>query len=357
VDPRSIPWSECIVPATTPSDALRADIATFVGRTEPSMWLGYLAPVPWLCRAKARLGLSHAPIAFISRELADLIALVVSQESSCRYCYGVTRAYLQLLGRREEEIDRLERDLEVDDVGAPERAALAFARKLTRANPRVSPADYRQVADAGWSPEQMAEIAGVASAACFMTRLASMLALPPPLDEPVRSWPQAMVDWMLRRAKGRPRYALDAPITGARPASALVAALGRSPLARVLRDCVDQALDSPVLPLRTKLMLLAVTAKALGCGACEREACLALSEAGVPEAEVAHVLTHLGDGERDAPLLSLARDAAFVSDPAILQCRVREATVGLEPPAILEAVGMIALGNLLGRLSAVLESC
>jgi AhpD family alkylhydroperoxidase len=318
-----------------------------------------MAALPWLARAKARLSLGSFPLGYISRELADLISLVVSQENSCRYCYGATRMFLLVLGRREQEIEQLERDLEVDDVSEADRRALEFARKLTRANPRVSAADWRRAAEGGRSREEMVEITVVATVICWLNCVSTLLALPPP-DDSIRSWPRQALDGMRERLRRRPRFLLDAPLPADGTASTLLAALGRTPLATAIRQCVDDALSSSVLPPRIKLLLIATTARALGCRTCEREACQALSAVGVSQKDAERILAHLGApglDEREPRLLSLARNAALRTDAAAIQREVREATRDCSSPEVLEIVGTIALANLLGRLSAVVECC
>src|SRR5262249_7227335 len=151
-------WSDCLVPAVTPSESLQAEVAGILRVNRGSNWLNYMAPAPWLARAQARLNLDNLPVAFISIELADLIALVVGGANSCRCCYAITRAFLRVMGRRDEEIERLERGLDVENFSARDKLALELTRKLTRANPRVGASDWRALLDAGFSRDELGEI-------------------------------------------------------------------------------------------------------------------------------------------------------------------------------------------------------
>src|SRR5262245_54230470 len=138
-------WGECwLAPAPIPRE-LAADIKRCTGGMVPA-WAPLLASVPWLVRANAQM--IQERVAFMPLGLWDLIALVVSQDNSCRYCYGVTRTVLKVLGYRDEQFDRIERDVHVAELSPSDRAALQFARKLTRANPRLTPADREALENA-----------------------------------------------------------------------------------------------------------------------------------------------------------------------------------------------------------------
>jgi AhpD family alkylhydroperoxidase len=360
MDVQAIAWNDCLVPAVTPSESLQAEITAILRIKTRSAWINYLAPAPWLARAKARLNLDNLPIAFISVELADLIALVVSRENSCRFCYGITRAFLRVMGRRDEEIERLERGLEVESFSARDKLALELTRKLARANPRVGASDWRALLDAGFSRDELGEITAVASALCWLNRVSTLLALPPPspMEEPVQSWPQEFFGWWSTRLRSRARRPPAAPPSGPGFGSVLFTALGNTPLAGAIHQCVEEALASPILPLRTKLLTLGVSARALGCTTCERNASQALEALGVSGPETNQILTYLGApgiDEREARLLAFARDAAFVSPAAAIQRQAQEVARHFSSVEMLEVVGIVALGNLLGRLSTFLE--
>src|SRR5437660_303872 len=150
-------WGECIVPAVPVPPALRAEVRKAVGAVPG--WLARLAPSPWLVRALCEI-IKH-PFAHAPREVCELVALVVSQENSCRYCYGVQRAVFKIFGYRDAYLDALERDAQVSELTPAARAALDFARRLTRATPRPSRADLearRFVAAEGLAPGQLDEI-------------------------------------------------------------------------------------------------------------------------------------------------------------------------------------------------------
>jgi alkylhydroperoxidase family enzyme len=318
-------------------------------------WVPYVAAVPWvvdvLCDIIAK-PVAHAPL-----PLCDLVSLVVSQDNSCRYCYGAQRAVLKIYGYADDYIDRLLRDFHVPDLSAADRAALEFARRLSRANPRPGAAEFAEVVRAGLAPVAVAEIAGTAAAGNFSNRLSTLLALPledyQMLERPLFRLVRPLLAWRMRPRR-QPPAPLPDPNDG--PWARLVAALEGSPMAAVVRRAVDAALASPVLPRRTKLFMLAVVAHALGCTYAEAE-CRALLAAQGDEAELDEVLGTLASSRldaREALLVPFARETVRYQ-PGAIQARMREVAAGLSSEETIEAAGILSLGNALCRLSIVLD--
>src|SRR2546422_770297 len=199
----NLEWGECIVPAAPVPPALQAEVRKAVGAVPG--WLARLAPSPWLVRALCEIiarPFAHAPL-----EVCNLVALVVSQENSCRYCYGIQRAVLKIFGQRDEHIDALVRGAQVGESTSAARAALDLARRLTRANPRPGGADFEALVRAGFSRPAAAEIVFAAAANAFTNRIGTLLVLPP---EPIASFVASPVFRFVRpllawRMRPRPR--------------------------------------------------------------------------------------------------------------------------------------------------------
>src|SRR5438094_2881135 len=170
----NLEWGECIVPAVPVPPALQAEVRKAVGAVPG--WLARLAPSPWLVRALCEIiarPFAHAPL-----EVVNQVSLVVSQENSCRYCYGIQRAVLKIFGQRDEYIDALGREAQVGDLTPASRAAFDLARRLTRANPRPGGADFEALVRAGFSRPAAAEIVFTAAANAFTNRIGTLLVLP-----------------------------------------------------------------------------------------------------------------------------------------------------------------------------------
>src|SRR4029453_3107210 len=98
-------WSECLVPRA----ALPDDVAAAMRRERGNVptWAARLARLPSLAR-----GPEETPTPFLAPlpvPTYALIALVVSRDNSCRFCYGAQRALMRVLGYETEAIDRLQR--------------------------------------------------------------------------------------------------------------------------------------------------------------------------------------------------------------------------------------------------------
>ncbi len=349
-------WDDALLPPGLVPAPLRAEVRGMMGAVPA--WVAHVAPAPWFVRAMMRM--LSKPVAFLPPRLCDLIALVVSQDNSCRYCFGIQRAIMRVLGYRESELARLERDHELADTTEAERAALDFARRISRANPRVSTTERNAVVAAGYSPVGVAEIAFVAAATVFANRSATLLALPP---EPLERFVESPLGWLVRpvlarKLRSRPRAAEGLKTPNHGPCAAVVGTLDGSPAANVLRQTIDEAWASPVLPRRTKSLLLAVIGRALACARSEGEAAEALADDGFATAEIGEVLATLSSPRLDArerSLVPFARDTVRYDRTVPIQRRMRQTAAGLTPAETVEAVGVIALANAVCRLSVLLD--
>lgn len=351
-------WEASLLPPTLVAADVERDIRRQLGGV-PS-WLTRIGRVPWLARALAMM--MSKPVAHLDPNLCELVLLVVSQDNSCRYCFGVQRTMLRILGFREAYIARLERDIHLAELSSAEQTALQFARRVSRADPRPSAADYGALTRAGFSRAAAAELAFVAAATVFANRVATLLALPPDPVEIMAERPifRLLRPLIARRVRTRPRRPEPLPRPNDGPWAAVVATLDGSPAAGVLRRVIDQGWASDVLPTRTKLLILAVVARALGCVTSEAEARARLEREDLGAGDVDVILATLASPRldaREAQLVPFARETAHHQDPVRLQRRMREVTRGLEPAEILEAVGTMALANSICRLSVLLDIC
>ncbi len=112
-----------------------------------SDFLRRVAPIPWLRRSCAAATLY--PISALPVRLADLMFLVVSQENSCRYCYGAARAHMRILGYSDRVISQIERETQLAELDAKDQAFIRFCRNLARSNPRPAHAERHADAAAG----------------------------------------------------------------------------------------------------------------------------------------------------------------------------------------------------------------
>lgn len=358
-EPIRMEWSDCWLEPVPVPKALRHEVKRSTGGVVP-LWTSMLAPVPWVVRSLARSVGKH--FAYMPIPLTDLIPFVVSQDNSCRYCYGATRTILKVLGYTDESIDRLERDVHLVGISPAEQAALRFARRISQANPRPGAADLDALERAGFTREQATEISYLAAFSGYPNRVATFFALPPDeplehiLERPVMRWMRPL---LARRLRGKLLPPMSPPVGNTGLGADIVAFLGRSPAAHVVRETIDAALASPVLPRRTKILLFAVVGRSLGCERTEEEARQELEPLGVDGSELDGILTNLhsaGLDRRERLLVPFARETVRYRSVAIQQ-RMREVATNLSREEVIEAGAVTGLANAVVRMAMLLDRC
>jgi AhpD family alkylhydroperoxidase len=302
-------------------------------------------------------------LAHLDFPLADLIGLVVSQENSCRFCFAISNYLLRVQGMSDERIAELQAKLAKGTLEPRAAAAVAFARRMARSQPLVTADDRRKVRDAGFSSEEILELAFVVAFLSFVNRLNTIPAIPPgELEQLPDRWFFRMMRPLMASmiAKHRKRGQPIAPVPERAGFYAeVVRAFGALPAGQALAQTLEGLWSSSALTRRCKALLIAVVAKGLGCSVSMNEARALLRAEGVSDAVAEQALTHLNAPELDATenlLLPFARDTIWFQ-PAPMQRRARELSTQLTPAQFVEAVGVTSLANALCRLApAVLES-
>ena len=360
MQPIDIAWDDCLVPPLAPVPPVAAQAKKTFGSVIDMV--KRVSHVPWV--AQACIDLQAHPLSEVPYELADLLHLVVSQDNSCRYCYGVARTMLRISGRSDDEVSRLETNLVSAEASPAERAALEYARLVSRANPRPGPNEESALRTAGYTPGAVEEIALYVACVIIINRLMTLLAIQPdPIEMMPDKWYGTFMKPVIRRmmAKGRRRgpRAPFGPGENTGMFAATLAAVDGVPRAKVLRQAIDSAYASELLPRRTKLWMTATVGRALGCPAAEADSVRELQAEGVAPEAIERVLRNLGGPELDAleaRLVPLARESVRYQ-PKYIQEQVRAATVGLTPAQVVEVAGVCAIANGMARLSVLLNRC
>ncbi len=353
----AVEWEVCLLEPVQ-NRAARRFLRKELGMVPPAA--RYFLNSPWLTAALARLDVVRIPMVYVSLDLAQMLALVVSQENSCRYCYAATRSAMKILGFPEVRIRRLEEDFLSADLEPQEKAALEFARCVARGVPLATCKDGRPLLDAGYGPDAVKEIAFLAAANLFFNRLSTLPALPPEEVDVADRWDLRLLRPLIaaylrpRRAK-RPEPLRPAQREG--PFAAFVNALDGLPVAPRLRAVIDDAWRSPGLGRRTKGLGFAVVARGIGSPLSEQEAVRLLLGEGMAQAEVDHALTYLSAPDLD-PLeraaLSLGRESIWYR-PAPLQRHLRSIRPLFTRDQFVELIGVAALANMLCRLTVAVD--
>jgi AhpD family alkylhydroperoxidase len=356
---QEVAWETCLIEPRS-DRALEAYARRKVGIPHPVV--RYLTPVPWLARAMIDLHPEYGLLVHLDHTVADLLALVVSQENSCRFCYAAVRAMLLGQGMSEARIQRIEHDLTRSDLPARTVAAIAFGRSQSRRGPAAAREAREALRAAGVSDAEMREIAFAVGNTDFSNRVCTITAISPRMMERLPEHPlmRLLLPLMSRMMAKRRYRGHDAPAegAGAHPYASLVAACAGSPIAPALRRAIEEMWASPYLSQRCKLLMMAVVARGLGCAGCAAEIGAALRQEGLDDMAQAQVLTHLDGPELDSIerlLVRFARETIWY-EPESLQRRARALQAELGAEQFLEAVGVAALANGLCRMGAMVAA-
>jgi uncharacterized peroxidase-related enzyme len=111
----------------------------------------------------------------LTKPQREMIAVVVSTVNRCHYCMVSHGAALRKLTGDPVLVEQLRTDYKYAELEPRERAMLDFAVKLTEQSSRCSEDDVERLREAGWSDEDIMDIAQVAAMFNFTNRLASGL--------------------------------------------------------------------------------------------------------------------------------------------------------------------------------------
>jgi AhpD family alkylhydroperoxidase len=350
-----VEWEECFLPPAS-DPALERELRALNGGMLPP-GTPYFLHCPWVARAAAHFDWLKGRLAHLPLDFAEQVAMVVSQDNSCRYCFAAHRLLLRFAGVSEPRIRRLEQDLLTAELRPIERAGLEFARHASRATPVVGPEHVEALRKVGWDDASIREIALVTGFMLCANRYATLAALPPQRVEemPGRWYVRAVLPLAARFARGRwKRGAPDflEPERRSGPFAAAVNAFDGLPLARSLRQVLDEAWASPLLARRAKALIFAVVARGLSASSAEREASRLAAAEGLAPEQLELALAHLAAPALDpveALLAPFARETLWYQ-PAPLQRRARGLSEQLGPGPFLEVIGVAALANMVCRL-------
>jgi AhpD family alkylhydroperoxidase len=325
--------------------------------------IGYFADCPWAAEAVAELDLCLFTRVHLESPLPELAMLVVSQDNSCRFCFAAQRVLLRLLGIPQSRISQLEQDLLTAELDPRDKAALEFARRVSRSNPLPTEADKKALREAGFSDLAIKELSGHVALSVFFNRFSTLPALPPERFEGLldRWYVRLARPLLARRVRSwmrisEPQSLKPEEKTG--PFSYAVLALDGLPLAGTLRRVLDRMWGSPILSSRCKALVFAVVARAIGCPRAARESLQLLGEEGLGPDEVEEILSHLASPKLDpieSLVLPLARETVWIQ-AATIQRHARTLQEAVSPAQFAEFIVVAALANAVCRLGIAIDT-
>jgi uncharacterized peroxidase-related enzyme len=111
----------------------------------------------------------------LTKSQREMIAVVVSAANRCHYCIVSHSAALRKLTGDPILVEQLQTNYAFAKVEPKEREMLDFAVKLTEQSHRCTERDVETLREAGWTDEDIMDIAEVAAMFNFTNRLASGL--------------------------------------------------------------------------------------------------------------------------------------------------------------------------------------
>jgi alkylhydroperoxidase family enzyme len=301
-----------------------------------------------------------ARLAFAPPRLAEVATFVTTQENACRFCYGALRSAMRLSGYSNERIRDLERDVQLAD--GLTREVVSLSRKLARSTPRPVKEELAALQRLGLDYKAVAEIVFLVAFTCYTNRIGTFLSLPPDrkfeqaVENPLK---RLVLSVMMRFSSMRMRkVGPSSPVEAEGAFAALVKALPEAPVAAWFAGLVGTCFSAPAIPRRTKLLMLAVIARTLGCEFCEKVACADVIGLGLglDRNEFTRIVDSLsgpGLSPQDALLLDWARETVRY-EPGPIQKRTRALAASLGADVALEAVGTAAAANTAVRLAMLL---
>jgi len=354
--PTTEDWNAPVV-EPRPSPALRQLFRRRAGLV-PTV-VPYVNPHAWAYRPF--LFLMRPDVRAIDRSLCSQICFVVARDNACRFCYGSFRAFLRVTGYSESDLDRLEQELHLRDQTGTDRNALRFAVEISQG--RLDGDDRLQsLATDGYSDTAIREVAGIAVVTALANRVGTMLAVPvnTKAEHLTSRWYfdllQPVVQSLLRGWQwvGAPPVDPLSPEDIDGPFAPWIRPLRGTCVGHVVHAITTRWTDEEsALPLRTKLLALAVVARGLGAAALEERARTLLSDRfGLPADALTAAVKHLrGPAAEDSGtgLLHLAR-ASTRYEASSIQRMVPEHTRELSRPETIDAVATLGVCNALARL-------
>jgi alkylhydroperoxidase family enzyme len=267
-------------------------------------------------------------------------------------------------GYSDAALDQLEQELHLDNSDRAHRSALHFAVEISqgRFGQGTTAATLREQ---GYGDTAIREIAGVAVMSTLINRLATMLAAPLGEDAEALTgtWYFDVMRPVLRlllTGWQRTRPPLAPPLRRDDvddPLAPWTKRLAGTNVGHHVHSMVAQwTRDESALPLRTKLLVLAVVARGLHCGALETRAVdLLVGRCELARRDATSAVSHLRGtilDDREAALLRLARESIRY-EAGRIQATVRERTQPLSRAETIDAVATLGLSNALARLRAL----
>lgn len=126
---QEIQWNQPLIEPRCPPD-VAADCKKQFGVVPQS--IQHFGDTPTM--VAMQLYIAARPCVLPDADVVDMAELITARENACRYCYGIQRSVMLVLGYSEKRLQELE--LRAEQLQNPrDRAVVEFAGKLARSQP------------------------------------------------------------------------------------------------------------------------------------------------------------------------------------------------------------------------------
>lgn len=112
----------------------------------------------------------------------EMIVVATSAENNCLYCVVAHGAILRIREKHAQISDQIAINYRKADISPRQRAMLDFAVKVCNESWDLEDSDFRAVRDAGFSDEDIWDIAAISAFFAMSNRMASFLTMEPNLE-------------------------------------------------------------------------------------------------------------------------------------------------------------------------------
>src|SRR6201987_4821999 len=115
----------------------------------------------------------------LSKAEREMIVVATSAANQCQYCVIAHGAILRIRAKNPQIADQIAVNYRKADITPRQRAMLDFAMKVSTAAETISDADFAEIADHGFSDDDVWDIAAVSAFFALSNRMANVTAMRP----------------------------------------------------------------------------------------------------------------------------------------------------------------------------------
>lgn len=153
-------------------------VATGFGKIYPLNWFTSQASRPDILRATWGLVKGILVNGHLPNSVKEMIVMVISKQSSCRYCEVTHTGALSAMGIPKEQIESCVSDPELLDVPSPHREIIQFAMKASVNPNSITAEDRDQLVALGVTNEEIIEAGMMAAFSNFINTWADLSGIP-----------------------------------------------------------------------------------------------------------------------------------------------------------------------------------